>query len=1147
MPDIMKNKIDYWLDTLSPSLLFIAGFFVLFFIYFSWLIGVYFVLIFLFLISIYFVFFKESSQNEELKLDEAILNQFEEYKKIFSISQEGMVLLVGDELYAANSLFEDLVGKTTQAIRSREWLKLIHNEDLLPFIDWVHQGNHNLDQSLLLRVFNGLNGEILWVKARKLSIPTLGIKNSSIISFKDVSDQKSYQEKALESQIQIYTLIDFAPIAVIIFDSFGNPEYINNFGHDLIGYTRLELMQMGFVKLVVPEKLSSFQLQWDKYLKEGSDSFVSSTTLVSIKGNPLEVVINCVAVKNLEEKITSYFLTIVDLTETQKLASKNQFFVGLLNNSDCISIVDSNGIIVDTNKLFEEKVANRSVNIIGTSYNKLFLGKNGLPEILSSLKKDDVYRDEIFHQVAELNVWLDRTFIPYFVGSKVEHYYVIHRDISQRVHQEIEIKRNNNVLKFLTTAQNDFISSSHDKISFKNILEKISYLKETSWAFLVNVERAESQGLLFSILSNLKNSLYVDDGEDINNDDLLDILNSENLFGNSPLFESPLLVNSLNNDFGPFDERLNVDRINNFISFPILRNQHVIGLLVLINSRNKPSQSDIKIFEPVITSLATMIFAYKEVSIRNQVELENKKLQETISNQLQQLEQILRSSPDTYMMFDPDGVLQFISKKTMNFLESGRVFVEGNSIFNLAKFKYDYASLFVELFEKSKKGLNAHVVLNDPSEGKDYQLEFLSIKNSNSEVSSVLCAIRDITEQKLYERELSIARDSALVASESKSEYLASLYKELESPLSTLLNLISMFEEKKVDDESHKIIVSFSNAAKEINSHVERFFNLTVSPITDLALTPATVNVEQIFNVVLRDFQEIFKQKNITFLLEKNIDTSMLFKSSHVDLNILFKVVFEFIQFWSESINIESAWGKNKATDSLGKIYFKFNTQQISDVDLKYLRSNELVSGTKLMIPTLNLKKLILSYGIDFDYLLKTNGMELVFIFNEGQTLYSLTQVEQIESINELHGLGDQASLLSNDTYVESNQTILNASAVVFEHRADYLDTLLACLKNSSINFDCVNSFKDCLEFVHSNSYDFVFIDLSYSLPEIEEILRVLENSRAKKVVASLPMNMQTAIRKNEFDTKILFIPRPYKKSDILKIIQTAPLQWGYK
>lgn len=1138
----MKQKIDYWLDTLSPSLLFIAGFFVIFFVYFSWTIGIYSVLFFLFALASYFVFFKELDSHEVLKLDEAVYGQYEEYKNLFSLSQEGMILLVEDELHDANSNFEELVGKSIHSIRSREWLKLIHEEDILPFIDWVHLSDQNLDQSFLLRIFNHANGELLWLKARKLYVPTLSAKKMFIISFKVVSDQKVYQEKALESQIQVYTLIDFAPMGVVIFDNEGKPEYINKFGQTLIGYNRIELLQLGFSKLVIEEKHTAFLSQWDNYLKGDTDSFVASTTILSKSGYPLEVILNCVAVKNLEGKINSYFLTIVDLTETQKLASKNQFFVGLLNNSDAISIVDTSGIIVEANKLFEDKIGNNKADIVGRNYNKLFLGKNGLPEALATLKKEDVYRDEIFHQSSDKNVWLDRTFIPYFSGEILEHFYVIHRDITQRVTQELEIKRNNNVLKFLTTAQNDFISSSHDKTSFRNILEKISNLKETALSCIVDIE--EREGTNFSILSHYKNSLYVGDDEEISEHEILSILKSENLFGNSVLFESSLLVNSLDSDFGPFEENLGVKRIRNLISFPILRNQKVIGLLILINSKQKPAQGDLKNFEPVTTSLATMVFAYKEVQFRNLVESQNLKLQEKVTNQLQQLDQILKSSPDTYIMFDAFGNLEFISRKSMKFLGAERLFQVGASIYQLTKENYPYASLFIELFEKALNGHYANLNFSDPTESKDYQMEFINIKNSAAEITSILCVIKDITEQKLFERELSVARDSALTASESKSEYLASLHKELESPLSTLLNLIRMFEEKNLDKEKNEFIGLFKKAANEINHHVERFFNLTVSPMETLQMNSHEVDIGKTFKDILNDYQKIFHKNQLICQLGDCRETTIVLKTSQDDLTKVFKSIFDFLTEQVTNAKIDFCFTTINDGGTTVRLNLKMKNVVISLPYLKYLRSNDIGNDFKLTLKTLNLKKELVTFNVGFSFLSEVDSLELDFYFNENQALYSINSLLQEDSdtvdvattnVSEVSELITPVALEMSSPLIASET---KESAIIFDHRLDYISTLESFLSEKEVIAMRSASLDECLEKIKERNYDYLFVDLSHNLPDMEGIIKCLEQSSVKKVVASLPLNMQTTVKNGALDSKICFIPRPFKKADLKQFIQ---------
>ena len=1127
----MKQKIDYWLDTLSPSLLFIAGFFVVFFIYFSWNLGIYSVLFFLYLIAGYYIFFKDSKGHELIKIDETILKQFEEYKDYFSLSQDGLVLVVEDEIQEANSSFEELVGKSISTIRSREWLKLIHEEDLLPFLDWMHFGSTNQEQGFLIRFYNHVNGELLWLRAQKLSIPSLSYKKISILSFKNVSDQKVYQERALESQIQVYTLIDFAPLGVVIFDKKGAPEYVNKYGQNLIGFNRIELLEQGFSSLVSEDKISSFISKWEHFLRNDNESFAVSTTLITKDKKQLEVILNCVAVKNLEGKVNSYFLTIVDLTETQKLSSKNQFFVGLLNNSDAISIVDTNGEIIEANKLFEEKLKITKSDIVGSSYNKYFYGKNGLPEAIYNMKKDDVYRDEICYQLSDKSIWFDRTFIPYYTYNQLESFYVIHRDITERVFQELENKRKNNILNFLTKAQNEFISFSKDKNIFKHVLEKISVLKESSYSLLLDLN--QENGLELTILSSYKNSLYLDGDEEISDQDLLNILSTESLFGNSLLFESTLLINNLTGDFGPFDDSLNVARIKNLISFPILRDQKVIGLLILVNSKQKPTQLDITAFEPVTLSLSTMVFAYKEIEIRNQVESENYKLQERISNQLEQLDQILMSSPDTYIVIDPLGKVEFISRRSMSFLQADKFFSVNSSIYDLEKENYAYADLFTELFDKSLKGRNAVLIFSDSNEGKDYLIEFINIKNFASQVSSVLCVIKDITEQKLFERELSVARDSAIIASESKSEYLSSLHEELESPLLTLLNLVNTFESKSLDNDKKDFIKAFKKATFEINNHVERFFNLTVSPMEDVHKKSNKVDISELIKEVFNEKKTNLKNLNIS-VVEKDIGVEKVILSMNKEsVTHVFHSIINFLSEFLKNSLLEYSVLAFEDGNVGARLKIKI-VASIPNSYLSYLQFNELGSDMRATLHTLELRKELMNGGTVFSFEEVGDSQVLNFDFYENHALYSLQEINK----DKMNQVSVEKSELVNVEDEVSDLAVLKESALIFDHRSDYAATIEGFLSDKSVMSIRANSFNECLEKMQQIHFDYVFLDFSNRQDEFIELAKKLEVTPDVKIIVSTTNAVMPDLKKISSNKSFHFISRPFRKSDLKNIIQ---------
>ncbi len=1114
----MKQNIDYWIDTLSPSLIFISGFFLLFFYYFSWQVGINVILIKLFLIAIYYIFFKNQSSEIVVKIDESLTREFEVHKSFFSLSQEAMAFIKEEELVEANSIFEELTGKSINSLVRKEWLKLVHEEDLSSFLDWLSMGEASLDQNFLLRMYNHSSGDLIWLHARKRNIPTINRERVYIISFKDVSDHKTYQDKALESQIQVYTLIDFAPVGIIIFDERGKLDYLNKNGIELLGYSRVELMQMGFERIFAAEERTIVQEEWDRYFKNKQDSFVKKVKILTKAGESLDVVFNCVAVKDLEGKINSYFLTIVDLTETHKLMSENQFYVGLLDNSDAIVVINNDGTIIEANSLFLKSIQSTREDTLNADYRKIF-SDDYLLEHFSNFQSSDVYRDEISFVIQDKKLWVERTIIPYFANNKLEHFYIIHKDITERILQEDLIKKKNSILSFITSTQNEFISSNGTE-KFEEILEKIAYLKRCNLAIILEANGKERN---LKILATYFNREKIDSKFFEKNKETQLIGNLENLLGNPVLNREIVLSNDPFND--PRKGHLPEGHpfLKNVISMPIYRDQEVVGVFALANSEADFTWDDVDQLLPITSSLSTMIFAANELKIRNEVEKTNKELQKQVANQLKQLDEILKSSPDTYIMFDVFGKVEYVSKNDMKLFDTDKYFVVGEKISS----KFSYAIQFNALIDDSLRMKKNQLPLTDEINQKEYLVHFINVHNDKEEVVSVVCVIKDVTEQKNYERELSIARDAAIRASSSKTEYLASLHKELEAPLFSLFSLLKLYEEKVKNPDEKSFFDVFKKAANDIDEHLTQYFNLTVSPVRSEENSFDEINFEKIANETLRVNSVLILDKNINFNFQNKYGFPINLKNQNIQFKNFINSLVVFSTQLLENAKVEILLVNDDVEKESWLIKVIFKNIKLSEDVLQILLKNELKPSSSYSFETLNFKRDLILFNVSVKCTNLDGSDTLSFKFNMLPELY--LKSEDLD--NEFLQIGKVENQI-----IEKRENFAEApfvkTAHVYDHRADYGIQLQKSLEDFHVKAVVHNSLDTFKDHFLSNLDDFYFVDLSINFDYCIELIKNHPEPE-KKVVAMISAQQDLQSNKIQNLGVSTILTRPISKSFI--------------
>lgn len=1124
----MKQKLNYWLDTIAPSLVFIAAFFICFFIYFNWQIGIYAIVALLFVLLLYYVFIKESESVHVVKIDESLHREFESHRALFDLSQEALIFIHDTELIDGNGIFEELTGKPVYTLRGKEWLKQVHEEDLSQFLDWLKAADFARAQNFLHRIYNHSTGELLWLQARKRDVPSLARDKVKVISFKDVSDHKVYQEKALESQIQVYTLIDFAPIGIIIFDEHGKVDYINKFAQELIGYSRLEMVQAGLGVIVHADERADALREWDEFFKKKEDAFFKKIKVLTKSDESLDIIMNCVAVKNLEGNINSYFLTLADLTETQKLVSKNQFYVGILDNTDAIAIVDTEGSILEANKLFLQSLGIEKNTLGQISYFSLFAKFSEYPENLISIAENQVYRDEVQKDILGHVRWFERTFIPYYVNKRLEHFYILHKDITQRVEQEKTITDNNSLLSIISSAQNDFISRSNVE-SFNNILEKIAFFKKCSDLAIFEIDENSKKSLPIANFGKTQ-SLAQQSIEQVLLKDFFE--GKSNLITNLKS-GSPVIVNAEQRETLLDISLDDLNSLQNFLAIPIMRHQKVVGLFILMNCVKDFEKKDIEILLPITSSLSTMIFATKEMNIRNDVEEKNLVLQKKIANQLKQLDEILTSSPDTYILFDAKGKIEFFSNKNMDFLKLPDVFSLGASIYNFEKKHYEYADIFIELFEKAINGENSSRVLNVKGEDvKSYLFNFINVQNNKDEIVSVVCVVKDITEQKNYERELSIARDAAIRASESKTEYLTALYKEIFAPLNSLLSLIQVYENKDLDQDQAYLVSIFKNAAQEIDQLMTQFFNLTTSPLEKVQESRTTDKFEEVIEENFKRYQDILVEKNIKVYLEKKTDSQLALNLDYSGFKNFIHSVFEAIGFYLVDTKVFVRILPDESEKSPWKLQVKILNKEFPDFVLKILDQEVVGKSFNDAFAALNLKRDMLMLNVHSKVMRDNEYFVIDFYFDASKSLSLKHDRNAVESI-----LDEEEFHVGKKEDLEDLYKLTRIKSLAFDHRTDFLQNLNSYLNEMNIDLTTTSQLQDFENYALTNDYAFIFVDFSQQTVDVEKCLARITERKGGKFIGLISPQQKPYFDKSKNIAIDKMLLRPFKRSEIADIV----------
>ena len=193
-------------------------------------------------------------------------------------------------------------------------------------------------------------------------------------SARDVTAQKTLEEKLQASQIYTRSLIDSNIDALMTTDSLGNITDINQQTEFLTGYTREELIGTAFKDFYTDPERANKGIQ--EVLRQGKVTNYE-LTVRSKEGKETVVSYNATTFYDREGKLQGVFAAARDVTEQktleQQLREQQAYNRGLIESSvDGLITVDQNGIITDLNDRMCQMTGYSRAELIGTPFADYF-------------------------------------------------------------------------------------------------------------------------------------------------------------------------------------------------------------------------------------------------------------------------------------------------------------------------------------------------------------------------------------------------------------------------------------------------------------------------------------------------------------------------------------------------------------------------------------------------------------------------------------------------------------------------------------------------------------------------------------------------------------------------------------------------------
>ena len=253
---------------------------------------------------------------------------------------------------------------------------------------------------------------------------------------------------------------------------------------------------------------------------------------------------------------------------------------------------------------------------------------------------------------------------------------------------------------------------------------------------------------------------------------------------------------------------------------------------------------------------------------RKAVEEEQKKSDQRLRDQQFYTRSLIESNIDAIMTTDPAGIITDVNKQMEALTGSTRDELIG------APFKDcftdpDRAEAAIKLV-LSEKSVTDHELTARARDGKETVVSYnaTTFYDRNRTLQGVFAAARDVTERKRVELELNEARAVAESASQTKSDFLASISHEIRTPMNAIMGIADLLAQTKLSAQQDKYVRIFRRAGDNLLNLINDILDLSKVEASQLELEQTNFGLIDQMEVVMEMVGARAKEKSLSLSCE---------------------------------------------------------------------------------------------------------------------------------------------------------------------------------------------------------------------------------------------------------------------------------------
>lgn len=365
----------------------------------------------------------------------------------------------------------------------------------------------------------------------------------------------------------------------------------------------------------------------------------------------------------------------------------------------------------------------------------------------------------------------------------------------------------------------------------------------------------------------------------------------------------------------------------------------------------------------------------------------------------------------------------------------------------------------------------------------------------------ILLAISDVTEKKLFEKELIEAKESAENATKAKQQFLSNMSHEIRTPLNSILGFANVLLKTELNSEQEEFLHAIKTSGKSLNLLINDILDLAKVNAGRMTFENQPFELNKSIQSILYSFDLKLKEKNLKLINEYDSKIPLMLLGDSVRLNqIILNIVGNAVKFThkgriiisvkllnenEENVMIEFVVADSGIGIAANKINSIFNLFEQAELNI-----SNFYGGTGLGLAIV--KQLIEAQGGSISVRSKVGeGSIFSFILTFGKTNLKLEEEIIIPK---------QDSEIKNLRVLVAEDVALNQLLIKI------------ILSDFGFEYEIVSNGKIAIEKLQTNTYDIILMDLH--MPEkngFEATEYIRKTMKSKIPIIALTADVITA------------------------------------